>query len=153
MDRDSTGKAIARVHAAHAKALMTRPGLSLPEAARLADTTPRDVLEHFGRWIRRDPRTGRLVALPDDEVFRMQIISTKGVVEADVRGSSERSRIYWHGRAIDRALDPAVGDIDGLHEFDGVKISGHTLETDPETLEELWLEGEIDFVVVYADAE
>lgn len=152
MDRQSTDQALDRVRAAHAKALMRRPGLSLSEAARLADTTPQNVRRHFGRWIKRDPRTGRLVALPDDEVFRMRIISTEGVVEADVRGSENRSTVYWHGRAVDRALDPVVGDIEGLREFEGVEVSGYTLETDPDALLELALTGEIDWLEIYADA-
>ena len=140
-----------RIQAAAAKAAMSRDGLSLQRAAEKYHLSGRAVLRWFPGSIVRDPR-GRYVPQPDDEIFPMVVVTTKGVLGLDVRGSVDRQKVSPHHDAIRRLLDPDIGDPRPLLAMGGTVVAGYELETDPDIIEELMFAGEIDFLEIYLAA-
>jgi hypothetical protein len=142
-----TDRDLARLRAAEAKNLMETEDLSLRHAARRAHTDPRTVLKTFPKGFGRDGR--RWVARPDKEPFQMRVVSTSGVVERTTRGSNTRSLISRHHNAVRTYLRPDGGDPGVLRPFEGKHVAGVELQTDPDALVELWLEGQLDFLEIY----
>lgn len=137
-----------RIQAAAAKAAMSREGLSLRRAAAKYHVSAKAILRWFPDSFSREAR-GHLAAHPDDEVFPMVAVTTRGVLELDARGSAERAALGEHAQAIHDLLDPDRGDPRPLEAMRGTVVAGHELETDPDVIEELWLEGELDFIPLY----
>lgn len=144
----SPGQQEQRIQAANAKAAMSRDGLSLRRAAAKYHIPGRAILRWFPGSIGRDSH-GRFVALSDDEVFLMKVVTTRGVLDLDVRGSASRSAIGLHAEAIKALLDPDRGDLGPLVAMPRTVVAGYVLESDPDVIEELWLAGELDFLSIY----
>jgi hypothetical protein len=122
--------------------------VSLRAASKKAATTPETVLRYFPDTVRKSG--GRYVAdVSDREPFRMEVISTKGVVDALVRSSRQRSLLGAHRSAIGRLLDPRSNDDKPLRRLRGKRVAGFELETDPERVEELFRVGELDVPDIY----
>ena len=147
MSARSTRHEHARVRAAEARRYVEREGVSLRQASRRAHTDPRTVLKVFPDSFTKDG--GRWLAAPDRQAFRMRIASTKGVVERTTRGSGARSTVSHHHNAIRSYLKPDGGDARVLEPFAGKRVGGVALETDPEAIVEMWLEGQLDFLDIY----
>jgi hypothetical protein len=74
---------------------------------------------------------------------------TQRKVPVDVRGSLVATRLSDYGRAVDHYL--MTGDDGPLRAFEGVRIAGIQLETDPDVIDYLATIGEISFESIYRD--
>ncbi len=141
----------ARLRAAHTVSLMRTEDLSLKRAARKVHTKPSTVRHYFASHISRDDG-GRYRVSPSDRLsFRMVIVSKEeGVTDRVVRGSRKRELLGAYHNAVGRYLRPGGGDPAVLRPFEGRRVAGLTLLTDPDALEETWRVGQLDFLEIYA---
>ena len=140
----------ARARALDALAFMRTRDLSLAAAAREAGTTPNTILKWTGSKL-TEKRGGRRVVTKADRLLRtMRVVSTEGVVDVDVRGSRQARRLAQHMNAVKQFL--ATGDAEALERFEGVRVAGVQLETDPERIEELGRLHELSFEDIYSSA-
>jgi hypothetical protein len=139
-----------RARALDALAYMRTREMSLTAAAREAHTTPNTVMKWTGSEL-AEKRGGRRVVTKADRLLRtMRVVSSDGVVEVEVRGSRQATRIAQHMNAVKVFLD--TGDDEALRRLRGVKVAGHVLETDPDKIEELARVHELSFEDIYGDA-
>lgn len=127
-----------------AVALMRREGLPLAPAARRVGVSPSTVRFWAGEAVGAGGRVR-----PGDRIPRSMLIATSGrVIVAEVRGSRQSSLLadYWND--VDRFLNTA--DMRLLARYRGKSVAGHILETDPDVLENLALEGEMTFEDIYS---
>jgi hypothetical protein len=137
----------ARGRALDALALMRNRDLSLSAAARGANTTPNTVMKWTGTEL-AEKRGGRRVVTKADRLLRtMRVVSTEGMVDVEVRGSRQARRIAQHMNAVKQFL--ATGNDEALRRFEGVKVAGVQLETDPERIEEMGRVHELSFEDIY----
>ncbi len=91
----------------------------------------------------------------------MRILSTEGVVEAEVADSGDQSRVIAHWHAVYLVLE---GNLDQIEQYHGLVIVGEieedrndtvprafALETDPDTITRWAKQGDLDFDDPYAD--
>lgn len=147
MSSSSVRRELTRLRAAEAKRYVESEGSSLRQASAKAHTDPRTVLRTFPGGFRLEGR--RWVARPDREPFDMRLVSTNGVVERTTRGSNTRSLVSRHHNAVSAYLRRDGGDPTVFDPFVGKRIAGVVLETDPEAILELWLQGQLDFLEIY----
>jgi hypothetical protein len=122
-------------------------GLTLAQAARRNGTS----VEAIGFWapgiVARD---GSITQ--SDRLWRpMKAIDTvtQAVVPVEVRGSRVASRLSDYWMAVEHYLD--TGDEAPLRSFEGVRIAGVELETEPDVIDYLALLGELSFESIYQD--
>jgi hypothetical protein len=77
----------------------------------------------------------------------MRIISTHGVIAAEVDQPQDRTILGRHANAVGRFL--ATGDTDGLIEFVDTVVADHRPETDPDELEAWAAQGELEWEDIY----
>jgi hypothetical protein len=125
-----------------------RKGDSATAAARKAHTTVRSMNKHVGSELSRS-ESGRYAATKGDRLYTiMNVVTVDGTREVAVRGSHQRSKVARHFAAVRRFL--RTGDDEPLRKFEGEKVGGLQLETDPEVLEERGRLHEFDFPELYA---
>lgn len=130
-----------------ALALARYDNLTIRTAAGQAGVSVSTVRRYAGDAIERDA-FGRLVAKDADRLLRLMHVTTpEGGLLLPVRGSRVASAVAQHANAIRRFL--STGDMSGLARFEGKRIAGHALETDPDRLERMALQGEIDWLSIY----
>jgi hypothetical protein len=138
----------ARARALDALALMRNRDLSLSAAAREAHTTPNTIMRWTGTEL-AEKRGGRRIVTKADRLYRtMRVVSTGGTVEVEVRGSRQARRIAQHMNAVKQFL--ATGDETALRRFEGAKVAGVLLETDPDKIEEMGRVHELSFEDIYS---
>jgi hypothetical protein len=125
--------------------------LSLREAARRADTTPRTVLRYVGSAVEK--RGDRYAAKPSDRLPRwVRAHTAQGVETVVVRSSKTASLIAEHVAAVDRYLK--TGQADRLRKFRSKSFRagkvGYPFLTDRNTLDRLGEAGEVAFEDLYA---
>jgi hypothetical protein len=141
----------ARIRAAEAVWLHRRDkSVSLTDAAHQAGTTRSTVLRYFESSYAKDPGGRYRVSRADREPFDMRIVSEDGVVIRTVRGSDKRSLIGQHHNAMKAFLSPGGGDPALLAPFQGERVAGVTLLTDPDRIYEFWRQGQFDFLEIYS---
>jgi hypothetical protein len=122
----------AHLRALEAVNLMRREVLSLARAAERAETTTATVLAYASEALDREPG-GRWRAKRGDRLFaRMSVQTVQGPMLVETRGSGARSTIGEHNAAVAHYL--ATGDASRLARFQGKRVGGHLLETDPDVL-------------------
>ena len=125
---------------------MRERGLSLRAAAQEAGTTPRTVRRYAGDALTLE--RGRYRPAASDRIYqRMSVLSTEGLVDVDTRGSRVRSAIGRHWNAIKQFA--ATGDVHLLAPFEGERVGGVELASDPDLIEEYLRRGEIDIDDIY----
>jgi hypothetical protein len=125
---------------------MRREGLSLAAASSLVGTTPSVVRTYAGDLLVKEG--GRYYATPSDRRYRrMNALSTEGPIEVDTRGSQVRSTISKHWTAMRRY--GSTGDETRLAPFEGVRVGGVELATDPDQVMEYLRRGEADVDDIY----
>ncbi len=82
---------------------------------------------------------------------RMLVPTTAGQVPVSIRGSKEASRVGRYMAAVGKYL--RTGDTEPLAEFAGQSIAGHSLITDPDTLNSLAEAGTLQLDSIYALSE
>jgi hypothetical protein len=124
-----------RLRALSVLARMRSRGDSLSQAARLEHTTPRTVLKHFAKQLKRDP-SGRYSASRRDSLRRnLNVLGFEGYVPVVVRSSRQAQLASEHLIAIGRFL--RNGDTNLLKPVIGRRVGGVELLTDPGRLREL----------------
>lgn len=125
---------------------MRNNGLSLRGASHRVGTTPETVRRYASEALEKDGRRYR--ATPSDRSYqRMSALSTEGLRDIDVRGSWARSLIGQHWSAIGRFA--ATGEVLVLAKFEGKRVGGIALATDPDLIEEYLRQGELDIDDIY----
>lgn len=122
-------------------------GLTLENAARRNQTT----VDAMVFWS-RGSITPKGDVLSADRLWRpMKAIdaTTRRVVPVDVRGSIAASRLSDYWAAIAGYLH--TGDVAALRAFQGERIAGVRLETDPDVIDYLARLGQLSFETIYRD--
>ena len=144
---------LARSRALEVLSRMRNRRVSLAQAAREAQTSPRTVAKYVASALRKMDN-GQYRAKPSDRLSRsLRFLTPDGLITLDVRGSRLASRIASYWTAVDRYLK--TGETDALSPFRGKSIAiaktHHPFITDPRTLDRLGYAGEVQFEL-YATA-
>lgn len=115
-------------------ARMRNRGESLSEAARVAHTSPRTVLKHAGRQLKR--RTSRRYSATHDDTIRrdVYVFGFDGYTPVTVWSSKQARLASEHLIGVGRFL--RTGDTKWLKPFRAKRIGGVKLLTDPERIRE-----------------
>jgi hypothetical protein len=125
---------------------MRREGVSLHAASRRAGISPSTARRYAGDLLVKEGR--RYYPTPSDRSYqRMSVLSTEGLRDVDTRGSRTRSLIAGHWNALNRFA--ATGDVAVLRPFEGKRVAGVELATDPDQVEEYLRRGELDIDDIY----
>ena len=116
----------AAVLAAHSNMLRDR-NLTTSQAARNNGVTIRDFWKYIPKAFKKDS-SGRILAIPDRYLRRMEIPGPDRPIVITIRGSKARSDM---ARFRNDAFDFLGGDRLALDKWKGVRIQGHELLTDP----------------------
>lgn len=119
----------ADVLAAHSD-MMRSPELTASQAARDNGVTVRDFWIYAPKAFKKDS-SGRIRAVADRYVRRMEIPGPDGPELVKVRGSKARNEFAKYRNDVFRFL---AGDSRALDKWDGVTIQGHKLFTDRQVL-------------------
>jgi hypothetical protein len=112
---------------------MRSRGESLSQAARNERTTPRVVLRHVGKQLKRG-LTGRYIATSGDALRRdLNVLGFDGYEPVLVRSSKQAHLAAEHLVAVARFL--RTGDTELLKPFIGKRVGGVELLTDPDRLQ------------------
>jgi len=118
--------------AAHAD-MLRDPKLAASQAAKERGISTRAFWTYIPKAFKKDKR-GRIRAVPDRYVRRMEIPGRNGTALIKVRGSKARNEFARYRNDVFRFQG---GDIHALDKWDGVTIQGHTLLTDRGILQNL----------------
>jgi hypothetical protein len=132
----------ARNRALHALTAI-RHGASLADAAKAEGVSQRTIRKYVGSALRQDHTGGRIRAVPRDKFTRYLQIpgqDASGLTQVAAKGSREATELAAYVNA--RAAFLRSGDQSVLRPFDGKKIGGHTLVTDPKLLTALAEQGD-----------
>src|ERR1700688_1263569 len=132
----------ARNRALHALTAI-RHGASLAEAAKAEGVSQRTIRKYVGSALRQNQSGGRIRAVPRDKFTRYLQIPGQdagGLTQVAAKGSREATELAAYVNA--RAVFLRSGDESVLRPFQGKKIGGHTLVTDPKLLTALAEQGE-----------
>jgi len=114
------------VLAAHSDMMRDR-NLSASRAAQDNGVTSRDLWRYRPKAFKKDSR-GRIRAIADQYVRRMEIPSPDGPVVVKIKGYKAKTEIARFRNDVFRFLG---GDRSALEKWKGVRIQGHELLTDP----------------------
>jgi hypothetical protein len=117
------------VLASHAD-MLRNPKLSASQAARDHGVTVRDFWRYAPNAFRKDS-SARIRAVADRYLRRMEIPGPSGPVVIKIRGSKARSQV---ARFRNDVFDFLAGNATALDKWNGVKIQGHELLTDPDII-------------------
>ena len=131
-------KVRADVLAAHSD-MMRSANLSASQAAKDHGVTIRDLLRYIPKAFKRDA-SGRIRAVADRYVRRMEIPGPDGPIIVKVRGSKARSE--W-ARFRNDVFAFLGGNGSALDKWKGVRIQGHELLTDPRIIRLLGEQGNL----------
>jgi DNA-binding CsgD family transcriptional regulator len=132
----------ARNRALHALTAI-RHGASLAEAAKAEGVSQRTIRKYVGSALRQDHVGGRIRAVATDRFARyLQIPGQEigGPTKVSVKGIKQATELASYVNA--RAIFLRTGDTTALRRFEGKKIGGHTLVTDPQLLTALAEQGD-----------
>jgi hypothetical protein len=128
----TAGSHEARNRALHALTAI-RHGASLAEAAKAEGVSQRTIRKYVGSALRQDHAGGRIRAVPRDRfTYYLQIPGPDGPIQVTAKGSKEATELGAYVNA--RAAFLRSGDESTLRRFQGKKIGGHALVTDPKLL-------------------
>lgn len=139
----------------HQKALavlgwMRRRSLSLNKAAKLEHIKPETVLRHVGKALYRSGPGKPWKATKSDRLAeKMMVLTEQGPIFAVVRSSVERTRLSRYNTALRKWRAGEDGAERELLRFQGQKVAGHVLITDPDVLVRLEEAGQLDFDAFY----
>jgi hypothetical protein len=128
----------------HVLARMRRTGASLTEATREEQIDPRTVRKYLKTELRGRGKPAKV----DRRKRDMLIPTTVGNAPVTVRGSKQASDLGKYMSAVGKYL--RTGDVEGLGKFEGSRIGGHPLITDPDLLSSLAQAGALTLDEIYA---
>jgi hypothetical protein len=126
--------------------MMRDPKLSASRAARDNSVTIRDLWKYIPRAFKKDSG-GRIHAIADQYVRRMEIPGPEGPIVVKIKGYKAKSEVARFRNDVFRFLG---GDRSALEKWKGIKIQGHELLTDPRIIRLL---GEQDSLAMVASKE
>src|SRR5260370_19490074 len=136
----------AREQALSTLALMRREKLSLKDAAKRTDVSPRTVLQYVRDGLRRSG--GNYYAKRSDRISRsLNFLTDEGIVSIDVRGSRDATLVSKYMAATKNYL--STGKESFLAPFKGKLLGPYSFVTDPEILDMLADAGELEFDTIY----
>lgn len=115
--------------AAHAD-MLRDPKLTAAEAAKDNGITTRDLWTYIPKAFKKDSK-GRIRAVADRYVRRMEVPGPQGPIIIKVKGSRARNQIARYRNDV---FSFQGGDLKALNKWRGVTIQGHKLLTDPQVL-------------------
>jgi hypothetical protein len=115
--------------AAHAD-MLRDPTLAASQAASGRGVTTRDFWTYIPKAFKKDAR-GRIRAVADQYVRRMEIPGPHGPIVIKIRGSKARNDV---ARFRNDVFEFLRGNAKALDKWAGVKIQGHELLTDPRVI-------------------
>lgn len=131
---------------------MRRTGLSLTAAAREEHIDPRTVQKYFGEQLRHKSKGKPYKATKADRLRREMLTpTTKGMSPVSVRGSRQASLLGRYLSAVGEFL--RTGKAKKLKKFNGKRVGGQRLITDPETLITIAQAGALRLEDIYAAPE
>ncbi len=99
--------------------------------------------------VNRDTRGHWHATAADRERFTMSVTTVEhGTGQVTVAGSRKRALVGAHHAAINSYL--ATGERERLDRLRGKTVAGLTLETDPSIIRQLFRQGELSFLEIYA---
>jgi hypothetical protein len=122
-------KTRADVLAAHAD-MMLNPKLPASQAAEGRGVETRDLWRYMPKAFKKDAG-GRIRAIADRYMRRMEVFGPDGPVFIKIKGSNARNKIARYRNDVFSFLG---GDRYALDKWEGVTIQGHKLLTDPRIL-------------------
>ena len=130
---------------------MRADDLSLTQAAREAGTTPRTMKKHLGGAIMK-AESGRYEPKPTDRLpRRLRFLTPEGTIAIKTRSYRVAETIGRYWNAVDEFLK--TGRTDVLRDFHGkaVRVGSRSYDfvTDPNTLRQLAMAGEVRFEDLY----
>jgi len=129
---------------------MRRYGVSASEAARDQGMKLKTFVKGAGRSLYRSGRGKPWKARSEDQLrFSMAVLTPKGRVVVIVRNSRERKLLHDYESAVRMFRADEDGWERELKKFEGMKIGGHKLITDPKLLVELEEADELNFESLY----
>jgi hypothetical protein len=128
----------ADVLAAHSD-MMRDPNLSASRAARDNGITIRDLWKYIPRAFKKDS-SGRIHAIADQYVRRMEIPGPEGPIVVKIKGYKAKSEVARFRNDVFRFLG---GDRSALEKWKGIRIQGHELLTDPRIIRLLGEQGNL----------
>jgi hypothetical protein len=131
-------KARADVLAAHSDMLRDR-NMTASQAARDNGVTVRDFWKYIPKAFKKDS-SGRIHAIADRYVRRLEIPGRDGPILITVRGSKAKSEV---ARFRNDFFSFLGGNRSALDKWDGVTIQGHKLLTDPRVARMLGEQGNL----------
>jgi hypothetical protein len=141
--------------ASHRKAraalgVMRRLGWSLNKAAKQEHIKPQTVLWHVGKALYRSGPGKPWKATKSDRLpEKVMVLTEQGPIFTVVRSSIERTRLSRYYVALRKWRAAEEGAADELSKFEGLKVAGYVLITDPDTLIRLEEAGQLDFDAFY----
>lgn len=112
--------------AAHSDMLRDR-NLTASQAARNRDVTVRDLWTYIPKAFKKDS-SGRIRAIADRYLRRMEIPGSNGPIIITIRGSKAKSEVAQFRNDVFSFLG---GNRFALDKWKGIRIQGHELLTDP----------------------
>lgn len=144
--RQSTSHRKARA----ALGVMRRLGWSLNKAAKQEHIKPQTVLRHVGKALYRSGPGKPWKATKSDRLpEKVMVLTVQGPVFVVVRSSIERTRLSRYYVALRKWRAAEDGAAEELSKFEGLKVAGYVLITDPDTLIRLEEAGQLDFDAFY----
>ena len=129
---------------------MRATGVPLSSAAAKYAVTP-DIVQFWAGPALTSSRSPRATATPADRLYRpMRLLTPDGTVAVEVRGSRVAATIGGYWNAVHHYL--ATGDTRPLQRYDGKRVAGVLLVTDPDVIEHVAHIGELSFESIYAAA-
>jgi hypothetical protein len=130
--------------------VMRREGVSASEAARDQGMKLKTFVKGAGRSLYRSGRGKPWKARTEDQLrFSMTVLTPKGRVDVVLRNSRERKLLHEYESAVRMFRADEDGWERELKKFEGMKIGGHKLITDPKLLVELEEADELNFESLY----
>ncbi len=124
--------------AAHAD-MLRDPKLTASQAAKERGVTTRDFWTYIPKAFKKDAN-GRIRAVADRYLRRMEIPGPNGPELIKVRGSKARNEIARYRNDVFRFQ---AGDLTALDKWDGSTIQGHKLLTDRQILQKQGVEEQL----------
>jgi hypothetical protein len=128
---------------------MRRTGVSLASAAREEHIDPRTVRSYFGDQLRQASPGRPYQPTKADRARREMLAPTEfGMEPITIRGSRQASQLGKYLAAVREFLHS--GNAEPVSRFEGKRIGGHALITDPKTLRMLAQAGALQLEDIYA---
>jgi len=115
------------------------PNLSASQAAKNRFVSLRDFHKYLPKAFKKDS-SGKLRAVADRYVRRMEMPGPDGLILIKVRGSKAKGELAEYRNDVARFLR---GDRTALDKWQGVSIQGHELLTEPRILQLLGEQGKM----------